>query len=207
MTASAPTPYSLPKLPYAYDALEPWCSAETLELHHDKHHGAYVKAANAAVEELATVDPHDSPRLAGLQSGLTFNLAGHVMHSLFWQSLDPVGDAPDTAMKDRLDNDFGSIDRFHDLLSAACIGVHGSGWGVLSADPITGSLRVGAVHDHQSELVAGSTTLAVIDVWEHAYYLTHRNERAKWVAEAVKHLHWATIAERYDAARQTVAAS
>ena len=197
MTASASTPYSLPKLPYAYDALEPWCSAETLELHHDKHHGTYVKEANAALEELATVDPHDAARLAGLQSGLTFNLAGHVMHSLFWQSLDPAGDAPGTAMTDRLTTDFGSID----------LGVHGSGWGVLTADPITGSLRIGAVHDHQSELVAGSTTLAVIDVWEHAYYLTHRNERAKWVAATVKHLNWAIIAERYDASRPIGVAS
>ena len=192
----------MPKLPYAYDALEPWCSAETLELHHDKHHGTYVKEANAAVEELATVDPHDSPRLAGLQASLTFNLAGHVMHSLFWQSLDPAGEGPDQAMQGLLTTDFGSIDRFHDLLSAACIGVHGSGWGVLSTDPVTGSLRVGAVHDHQSEQVAGATTLAVIDVWEHAYYLTHRNERAKWVAAAIKHLNWAGIAERYDAVRQ-----
>ena len=208
MTPSASTPYSLPKLPYDYGALEPWCSAETLELHHGKHHGTYVKEANATLEALATVDPHDSSRLAGLQAALTFNLAGHVMHSLFWQSLDPARDAPDTLMSDRIDTDFGSMDRFHDLLSAACIGVHGSGWGVLSADPITGSLRVGAVHDHQSELVAGATTLAVIDVWEHAYYLTHRNERAKWVAAAVKHLNWTTISERYDdAVRQIAVAS
>ena len=91
MTEASTNLYTLPALPFAYDALEPWCSAETLEIHHDKHHGTYVKEANAAAAELATVDPHDTPRLAGLQSSLTFNLAGHVMHSLFWASLDPSG--------------------------------------------------------------------------------------------------------------------
>ena len=201
MTEASTNLYTLPALPFAYDALEPWCSAETLEIHHDKHHGTYVKEANAAAAELATVDPHDTPRLAGLQSSLTFNLAGHVMHSLFWASLDPSGDGPDTAMQGRLVADFGSVERFNDLLTAACIGVHGSGWGVLSADPITGALRVGSVHDHQSEHLPAATTLAVIDVWEHAYYLTHRNERAKWVAAAVKHLNWAGIAERYSLAQ------
>ena len=201
MTETSTTPYSLPRLPFAYDALEPWCSAETLEIHHDKHHGTYVKEANAAAAELTTVDPHDTPRLAGLQSALTFNLAGHVMHSLFWASLDPAGDGPTTAMQAVLTKDFGSVERFNDLLTAACIGVHGSGWGVLSADPVTGGLRVGAVHDHQSEHVAAATTLAVIDVWEHAYYLTHRNERAKWVAAAVQHLNWTNIAERYSLAQ------
>ncbi len=197
MKEALTTVYSLPPLAFAYDALEPWCSAETLELHHDKHHATYVTDANAAAEQLATVDPHDAPRLAGLQSALTFNLAGHVMHSLFWDSLDPAGAGPGREMQEQLTEDFGSIERFNDLLTAACLGVHGSGWGVLRADPVTGALGVGSVHDHQSEHIAGSTTLAVIDVWEHAYYLTHRNERAKWVAAAVQHLNWTNIAQRY----------
>jgi Fe-Mn family superoxide dismutase len=197
MTEAHTALYSLPPLPFAHDALEPWCSAETLALHHDKHHGTYVTEANTAAEALTTVDPHDTPRLAGLQSALTFNLAGHVMHSLFWDSLDPASDGPGEEMHDQLVADFGSVERFNDLITAACVGVHGSGWGVLRADPVTGALGVSAVHDHQSEHVAGSTTLAVIDVWEHAYYLTHRNERAKWVAAAVQHLNWANIAQRY----------
>jgi Fe-Mn family superoxide dismutase len=175
-----------------------------LRLHHAKHHATYVNEANAAASELDTVDPDDKPSVAGLRSALTFNLGGHVMHSLFWESLTATPGQPNGALADRISSDFGSTERFVELMTGACVAVQGSGWGVLSADPLTGRLEVGSIHVHQDQHVAGATALAVIDVWEHAYYLKYRNERAKWVESAVRHLNWDGVAARYDAARAMV---
>ena len=192
--------YSLPKLPYAVDALGPWCPAETLELHHGKHHATYVEQANAAVEELADIDPEDAERLAGVRAALTFNLSGHVLHSLFWESLTPETRKPSNPFSARIASDFGSLERFGALLTSACVKVQGSGWGALLVDSQTGSLRVGSILDHSNGIVPGSQLLAVIDVWEHAYYLTHKNDRASWVDAAVEHLDWEAIEQRCDVA-------
>lgn len=190
--------YTLPDLPYAYDALEPWCDAETMHLHHDKHHAAYVKGANAATEELAALDPADASRRAGATAALTFNLGGHVLHSLFWENLTPNAAPPPRAMLDRLARDFGSFDRFRALFAATCTGVQGSGWGAIVHDPIADRLQVAALHDHHRDLVPGGSILAVVDVWEHAYYLTHHNDRAAWVAAALEHLDWTVVAVRLE---------
>jgi Fe-Mn family superoxide dismutase len=194
------TAYRLPPLPYAYDALEPWCSAETLELHHDKHHKAYVDGANSALEELAGVDPDDKATIAGVTALLEFNLGGHVLHTLFWENLSPDELPVPTELGSRFETDFGGEARAKQLLTAACTGVRGSGWGVLSFDPLGDRLHIGAVGDHQREFAPGLVTLAVIDVWEHAYYLTHKNDRPGWVKQAVAHLDWNTIDARLSAA-------
>jgi superoxide dismutase, Fe-Mn family len=199
--------YALPDLAYNLDALEPWCPAATLELHHGKHHATYVKEANAAAEELATADPEDLPRLAGLRTALTFNVAGHVLHSLFWSSVGPDASKPSPEMGDRIKTDFGSHGRFVSLLTSACTKVQGSGWGALEVDAHTGELRVGSILDHQNMHVPTANLLAVIDVWEHAYYLTHRNDRPAWVQAAIEHLDWTSIADRYRAARSVMATS
>lgn len=102
-------------------------------------------------------------------------------------------------------SDFGSQERFTSLLTSACTKVQGSGWGALAVDPETGELHVGSIHDHHNTHVPNSRLLAVIDVWEHAYYLTHRNNRAGWVEAAMVHLDWRAISERYEAARSSVA--
>lgn len=192
--------YTLPKLPYAVDALGPWCPAETLELHHGKHHATYVKEANAATEQLGEIDPQDAERLAGVRAALTFNLSGHVMHSLFWESLTPEVCKPTTEFEARIVSDFGSLDRFLALFTSACVKVQGSGWGALMVDTQTGSLRVGSILDHSNGVVPDSQLLAVIDVWEHAYYLTHKNDRASWVEAAIEHLDWEAIGQRCDVA-------
>lgn len=189
--------YSLPKLKYGYDALEPWCPAETLNLHHTKHHAAYVHGANEAAESLDVIDPADAYRFAGAQTALTFNLGGHVLHSLFWLNLSPQVASPSGTLATRINTDFGSMTRLHDLLTAVSMGVQGSGWGALMYDSVSGTLRTAALHDHQHELVAGTTVLAVIDVWEHAYYLTNRNDRASWVKAVIDHLDWTNIAGRF----------
>jgi superoxide dismutase, Fe-Mn family len=189
--------YSLPELPYPLDSLEPWCPAETLELHHTKHHAAYVKGANDAAAALETVNPANAPLLAGLRSALTFNLAGHLLHSLFWKSLSPTASAPTGNLAIAVAKDFGSVERLNTLLAATAMGVHGSGWATLRFDPVGQRLEVAAILDHQNDVVPGGELLAVIDVWEHAYYLAHRNDRAAWVKAAVEHLDWAGIGDRF----------
>jgi Fe-Mn family superoxide dismutase len=196
--------YVLPDLPYALDALEPWCPAETLELHHGKHHATYVKEANEAADRLSEADPDDIACVAGLRAALTFNLSGHVLHSLFWTSLTPAEDQPSPELTERIMMDFGSHERFIALLTSACAKVQGSGWGALSVDRETGELHVGSIHDHQNMHVPTSSLVAVIDVWEHAYYLTYRNDRASWAKAAVGHLDWKTIGERYASARSAM---
>ena len=190
------TQYSLPALPYALDALEPWCSAETLELHHGKHHAAYVAAANADVEALASIDPEDAHALAGAQASLAFNVGGHVLHSLLWENLSPTKSEPTGAFRTQIETDLGSVERMNALLTAACKGVHGSGWGALVFDSTSRRIHAARLHDHQSDLIANSSLLAVVDVWEHAYYLGYRNDRPAWIKAVVEHLDWAAIATR-----------
>ena len=194
------TAYTLPPLPYDYDALEPWCNAETLQLHHDKHHKAYVDGANSALEALAEADPTDKTKMAGITALLEFNLGGHVLHTLFWENLSPGEVAVPSELASRLATDFGGEDRAKQLLTAACTGVRGSGWGVLAYDPLGDRLHIGSVGDHQREFAPGLVTLGVIDVWEHAYYLVHKNDRPGWVEQAVAHLDWNAIDARLRAA-------
>ena len=196
------TPFALPKLAYAYDALEPWCQAETLELHHDKHHRAYVDAANDALEALASVDPKDKHLLAALQSSLTFNAGGHVLHSLFWTSVGPDPTSPNEALQRQITQDCGDIERLKALLITTCTGVQGTGWGALSLDS-NHNLLVSSIEDHHNGHAPGASLLAVVDVWEHAYYLGYRNDRPGWCAAAVEHLDWAQISSRYDACVST----
>jgi superoxide dismutase, Fe-Mn family len=174
--------YSLPDLPYDYSSLEPWCDSETLSLHHDKHHRGYVDGANNALAQLALVDPANAPMACGLRADLAFNLGGHLLHSLFWESLSPDAHEPSGSMSEGLTSSFGSIERAKRLLTGACVGVQGSGWGIIAFDPASFQLII--------------TTLAAIDVWEHAYYLSHRNDRRAWVTAAIDHLNWSMIANR-----------
>ncbi len=168
-----------------------------MRLHHSKHHAAYVTGANEASDAIATIDPSNSYELAGAQASLTFNLGGHVLHSLFWPTLSPSKTSPSGELATELIANFGSKTRFHDLLTAVSVGVHGSGWGALMYDTVSRTMRIAELRDHQYELVASTELLAVIDVWEHAYYLTNHNDRATWVQAVIDHFDWAMIAERY----------
>ena len=196
--------YTLPDLPYAYDALAPWCPADTMKLHHGKHHATYVKEANALTTQLAAVDPTDEVKLGALQAAFSFNLSGHLLHSLFWTSIRPESGRPPAALASRIKENFGSFERFTALFTSACVKVQGSGWGALMIDPATGALRVGSILNHTSGLAPGTQLMAVVDVWEHAYYLTHKNDRATWVGAAIEHLDWEAIALRCDEAAVSV---
>src|SRR5438552_1568731 len=136
--------YTLPDLPYDYSALEPFTSGQILELHHDKHHAAYVKGANETLEKLATArDKNDFGPIVGLEKSLAFHTSGHVLHSIFWENLSPDGgDKPVGELATAIDENFGSFDNFKNHLTQATFTVQGSGWGALAYEPLGGRLIV-----------------------------------------------------------------
>jgi Fe-Mn family superoxide dismutase len=195
--------YTLPDLPYDYGALEPAMSGEILELHHGKHHAAYVKGGNDTLDRLAEArDRGDYATLVGLEKTLAFHLSGHVLHSIFWTNLSPDGgDRPDGDLADAITEHFGSFEAFAAQLSAATTGVQGSGWGVLAWEPLSRRLIVEQVYDHHGNVGQGCTPLLVFDAWEHAYYLQYRNVRPDYVDRLWDLVDWADVTRRFDAAR------
>lgn len=194
--------YALPELPYDYSALEPHISGEIMELHHDRHHAAYVTAANGTVERLAEARvANDFTAIVGLEKTLAFNLSGHVLHSIYWHNLSPDGGgAPEGEFASALDEGFGSFDAFKAELTSATTTVQGSGWGALAWDPMAGRLFIEQIYDHQSNVGQGSTPLLVVDAWEHAFYLQYRNVKADYVDAVWKLVHWPDVAARWAAA-------
>ncbi len=196
--------YVLPDLPYDYAALEPHISGQIMELHHDRHHAAYVAGANTTLERLAeSRDKGDFGPIVGLEKTLAFNVSGHVLHSIFWTNLSADGgDRPDGALGTALDEHFGSFDAFKAQLTQAANTVQGSGWGVLAWEPLGKRLVIEQVYDHQGNLGNGSVPLLVFDTWEHAYYLQYKNVRADFVTALWNLVNWADVARRFEAARQ-----
>ena len=194
--------YTLPDLPYDYAALEPAISGEILELHHARHHAAYVKGANDTLEHLAeSRDKGQFGSLVGLEKTLAFNLSGHVLHSVFWQNLSgDGGDRPDGVLGDAITGHFGSFEAFSRQLTTATTGVQGSGWGVLAWEPLGRRLIVQQVYDHHGNVGQGSVPLLVFDAWEHAYYLQYRNVRPDYVNRLWDIVNWPDVTARYLAA-------
>lgn len=185
--------YVLPPLPYAPEALDPLLDEETVLLHHDKHHAAYVAGANAAAEVLHRVSMGDLAAEAAPAASqlLAFNLGGHILHCLYWESLSPTpGGTPEGALADAINRSFGSYKGFEVLFRSITTAVQGSGWGVLGLDPASGLLRVMGVCRHQDVLVPGFVPLVVCDVWEHAYYLRYHSNRAGYVDTFLKYIDW-----------------
>ena len=195
--------YVLPDLEYDFGALEPHISGEIMELHHGKHHAAYVEKANESLEKLAEARDHkDFSRLAGLEKALAFNLSGHVLHSIFWKNLIPHGgDAPSGDLARAITSDFGSFEAFKAQLTEVASTVMGSGWAALIYEPLAGRLLTCQIYDHQSNLTQGGIALMVIDAWEHAYYLQYRNQKAAFFKAVWNLWNWNDVAARYQAAR------
>ena len=191
--------YALPDLPYDYAALEPHYSAEILELHHDKHHAAYVKGANTALEKLeAARQSDDYDTIVGLQKSLAFNVSGHVMHSLFWKNLSPNGGGkPQGELAAAIDEFFGDFEAFKAQLAAVTTSIQGSGWGALAWEPVGQRLIVEQVYDHQGNVGNGSGPILVIDAWEHAFYLQYKNVKADYVEAVWNIVNWDDVAERF----------
>ena len=195
--------YSLPDLPYDYAALEPHYSGQIIELHHDKHHAAYVAGANATLDKLAEArDKRDLGAVMGLEKSLAFNVSGHVLHSIFWKNLSPDGgDRPDGELAAAIDEHFGSFDAFQSHLTEASMTVQGSGWGALAWEPLGQLLIVEQVYDHQGSVGNGSIPLLVFDAWEHAFYLQYKNVKADFFAALWNVVNWSDVAARLDSAK------
>jgi Fe-Mn family superoxide dismutase len=196
-------PYVLPDLDYDFAALEPHLSGQIMELHHGKHHKAYVEKANQALEQLEEARGRkDFSRLPGLEKALAFNLSGHVLHSIFWRNLTPQGgDAPGGALARQIARDFGSFEAFKAQLTEVASTVMGSGWAALVWEPLAQRLLTCQIYDHQSNLSQGGLPLMVIDAWEHAYYLQYRNERGEFFRAIWSLWNWEDVAARLEAAR------
>ncbi|GAA2188013.1 superoxide dismutase [Leucobacter alluvii] len=195
--------YSLPELPYDYAALEPHISGKIMQLHHDKHHQAYVTGANTALEQLA--EARESNNLAAvnkLEKDLAFNLGGHVNHTIFWNNLSPEGgDRPEGELAAAIDEYFGGFERFQAHFTATALGVQGSGWAVLAWDVLGQRPNIVQLFDQQGNLPAGTIPLLQLDVWEHAYYLDYLNVRADYVKAFWNIANWQDVARRFEAAR------
>jgi Fe-Mn family superoxide dismutase len=196
--------YTLPELAYDYSALEPSISGAIMELHHGKHHQAYVTGANAALAALAAArDSGDLANVNKLEKDLAFNLGGHVNHSVFWTNMSPDGgDKPTGELASALDDQFGSFDKFTAHFTAAAMGVQGSGWAALTWDSIGQNLLINQFFDQQANFAAGTVPLLLLDVWEHAYYLDYKNVRADYVKAFWNIVNWQNVQDRLAAARE-----
>jgi Fe-Mn family superoxide dismutase len=195
--------YNLPDLAYDYGALEPHVSGQIMELHHGKHHAAYVTGANQTHERLDEArSKNDFGAINMLEKNLAFHTSGHVLHSIFWRNLTPQGGGqPSGDLAAAIDRDFGSFDAFKAQLTQATNGVQGSGWGALGYEPLADRLVVQQVYDHQSNVAVGNTPLLVIDAWEHAYYLQYKNVRADFVNAVWNIINWQDVAAAYAKAK------
>ena len=197
------TAYTLPELPYDYAALEPHISGKIMQLHHDKHHQAYVTGANTALQQLA--EARDTDNLAAvnkLEKDLAFNVGGHVNHTIFWNNLSPEGgERPEGELAAAIDEFFGDFEKFQAHFTATAMGVQGSGWAVLAWDALGQRANVVQLFDQQGNLPAGTVPLLMLDVWEHAYYLDYLNVRADYVKAFWNIANWQDVAKRFEAAR------
>ena len=193
--------YTLPELPYAYNALEPVLSEEIMRLHHGKHHAGYVRGLNNTLDALVRARAaNDYAAIRALSRDLAFHGSGHALHALFWRSMTPGGAAlADGALRKALERDFGSVEAFEAHFAAAARSVEGSGWALLAYEPEAGRLIVLQAENHQNLTVAGSVPLLACDVWEHAYYLQYQNRRADYVKEFLGVIDWAAVEARYAA--------
>jgi Fe-Mn family superoxide dismutase len=203
---AAPPPFTLPPLPYAADALEPYIDAQTMTIHHDKHHQAYVDNLNKAVASTPTLSGMSLEELLtkldtvpeAVRTAVRNNAGGDANHTLLWLTLAPAkGQQPKGKLAAALDSSFGSYSKFEDQLKAAATGVFGSGWAWLVVDP-SKKLAIEAYPNQDAPITKGRKPLLGIDVWEHAYYLKHQNRRPEYLAAIVKVINWDFVSQRYE---------
>lgn len=198
----------LPDLTYDYGALEPHISGEIMEIHHKKHHQAYVTNFNASLGKLVDAEQKgDITSIVQLQAAIKFNGGGHVNHTIFWKNLCPVsaggGVLNDGPLKSAIMEQFGSLDDLKTKLSAASVGVQGSGWGWLAYDKTANGLAiVTCANQDPLEGTTGLIPLLGIDVWEHAYYLQYKNVRPDYVKSIFNVVNWKNVEERYTAIKK-----
>ena len=199
--------YTLPELPYDYNALEPYIDARTMEIHHSKHHQAYISKVNAAIAgtnlETKSIEDLVSDLNAvpeNIRGAVRNNGGGHANHSLFWTTMSSDGGgSPSGDLATAIDSDLGGFDKFREDFSNAAATRFGSGWAWMSLD--NGKLTVESTPNQDSPLMEGRTPILGIDVWEHAYYLNYQNRRPDYVAAFFNVINWNEVAKRFAAAK------
>ena len=192
--------YALPDLPYAYDALAPYMSKELVTLHHDKHHAAYVNGANAILQRLdkAKADAADFDTKATYKE-MSFHIGGHLLHYIFWENLAPAGKGgggtPTGTLAELLNREYGSFERFKKIFSQAAVSVEGSGWATLTFCQLTNRPIIMQVEKHNVNIYPMFRILMALDVWEHAYYLDYKNDRAKFVEAYWNIVNWGAVSK------------
>lgn len=197
-------PFKLPPLPYAYDALEPYIDTETMHLHHDKHHAAYVANLNKAVADYPDVAKMSIEEILKnldavpekIRTAVRNQGGGHYNHSLFWQLLKKNGGEPQGALASAINQAFGGYDQFKEELTKTAGSVFGSGWAWLTLDANKG-LAIEPTHNQDATISDGKQPLLGIDVWEHSYYLKYQNRRPEYIAAFFNVINWDFVSERY----------
>ncbi|WP_062316346.1 superoxide dismutase [Demequina maris] len=197
--------YTLPDLTYDYGALDPHITGEIMELHHSKHHAAYVAGANTALEKMAGArESGDFGAIAGLEKALAFNLGGHTNHSVFWTNMSPDGgDKPDGELAAAIDEHFGSFDGFRAHFTNNAMTIMGSGWSILAWDTIGKKLIIVQLYDQQGNVPVGLIPLLMLDMWEHAFYLQYKNVKADYVNAWWNVVDWGNVQQRFITATAT----
>ncbi|EGP4954105.1 superoxide dismutase [Enterococcus faecium] len=200
--------YTLPDLPYAYDALEPYIDEETMHLHHDKHHNTYVTNLNAAIEKYPELGEKTVEELLSdmdavptdIKTAVRNNGGGHANHSFFWEIMAPnAGGEPTEAIKEAINEAFGDFSSFKEEFKKAAAGRFGSGWAWLVME--NGKLAITSTANQDSPLMEGKTPILGLDVWEHAYYLKYKNVRPDYIAAFWNVINWDEVNKRFEAAK------
>ena len=196
------TVYTLPDLPYDYSALEPHISGRIMELHHDKHHAAYVAGANAALEQLEEARENGAyGNVSKLSKDLAFNLGGHTNHSIFWNNLSPEGgDKPTGELAAAIDEFFGSFDKFREHFTNVALTIQGSGWAILAWDTVGKRLIIEQLYDQQGNISVALIPVLQLDMWEHAFYLDYQNVKGEYVKAFWNIVNWADVQARFERA-------
>jgi len=196
--------YELPKLPYEYDALEPYIDSKTMEIHHDKHHAGYVKKLNAALEKHQELQDKPVEELIKnvnsvsdeVKSAVRNNGGGHLNHSFFWpllkKDVKPEGEVVNAIKKN-----FGGLEQFKEQFKNAALGQFGSGWAWLVADPASKKLEIVSTPNQENPLTNGKIPILCVDVWEHAYYLKYQNKRDEYLDNFFKVINWQQVNENF----------
>ncbi|RCX16215.1 Fe-Mn family superoxide dismutase [Fontibacillus phaseoli] len=196
--------HTLPPLPYPYNALEPYIDEKTMRIHHDKHHKTYVDDLNKAEKKLQEARKSGNFELVKhWERELAFNGAGHYLHTIFWDIMNPKGGGkPEGELLEQIKRDFGSYEAFHKQFSSAAEKVEGGGWAILVWSPRSHRLEILTAEKHQNLSQWDVVPLLPLDVWEHAYYLKHQNNRKDYIADWWNVVYWPAVAERYEKAKK-----
>jgi Fe-Mn family superoxide dismutase len=197
--------YTLPELDYDYAALEPHISARIMELHHSKHHKAYVDGANAAVAKLEELrESGDYASVNGVEKNLAFHLGGHTNHSVFWKNMSPDGGGqPEGEVAAAITEYFGGFEKFQEHFNANANAIQGSGWSILAWDTLAERPHIMQLFDQQGNIPVGQIPLLQLDMWEHAFYLQYENVKADYVKAWWNVVNWEDVSARLERAKAT----